>query len=318
MVGRRAVETVEHQRVGATNGLTDLVVRNVSEPTPRRDTCRPQRFRLPHVSDAADESLVEERVAELAPLVGRAQAAQHLVVIGRLGEDVRPDPAGASPLDLEDGATEQRACVLPAAQEQPRRSDDSRVALEDAPAALHPQVASNGDAALEMKQEVLADCLDAVESTPVQDSVQVLHRGARMRGLDLERVADQHLEATRGAVECITFGHAGNGRSMRPVAAGAVAALTWAAVDPISRRVFKCEYSDPKLVGLPLHVANGAVFGLVYSRVKMNAVTLALIEHVTLWPFLALLDADAVRSPRAFAKSGAEHALFGLVLEQLA
>lgn len=50
----------------------------------------------------------------------------------------------------------------------------------------------------------------------------------------------------------------------------------------------------------------------------MNAVTLALIEHVTLWPFLALLDADAARSPRAFAKSGAEHALFGLVLEQLA
>lgn len=105
---------------------------------------------------------------------------------------------------------------------------------------------------------------------------------------------------------------------MRPVAAGAIAALVWAAIDPITARVFRCDYSDPKLVGLPLHVANGAVFGFVYSRVKMNAVTLALVEHVTLWPLLAFLDADAVRSPRAFAKSGAEHALFGFVLEQIA
>jgi hypothetical protein len=105
---------------------------------------------------------------------------------------------------------------------------------------------------------------------------------------------------------------------MRPVAAGAIAALAWAAIDPISRRIFRSDYSDPKLVGLPLHVANGAAFGFVYSRVKMNAVTLALVEHVTLWPFLAFLDADAARSPRAFAKSGAEHALFGAVLGRLA
>jgi hypothetical protein len=101
---------------------------------------------------------------------------------------------------------------------------------------------------------------------------------------------------------------------MRPAAAGAIAALAWAAVDPLNRRLFRCEYSDPKLVGLPLHVANGAAFGVVYSRVKMNAVALALVEHVTLWPLLVFFDREAARSPRAFAKSGVEHAVFGAVL----
>ena len=105
---------------------------------------------------------------------------------------------------------------------------------------------------------------------------------------------------------------------MRPAAAGALAAVVWAAVEPFNRRLFRCAYSDVQLVGLPLHVANGAVFGMVYSRVKMNAVALALVEHVTLWPFVAFFDADAVRSPRAFAKSGLEHALFGFVLGRLA
>jgi hypothetical protein len=104
---------------------------------------------------------------------------------------------------------------------------------------------------------------------------------------------------------------------MRPAVAGGLAALVWAVIEPFDRRVFRCEYSDVKLVGLPVHVANGAVFGLVYSRVKMNAVAFALVEHVTLWPLLAFLDADAARSPRAFAKSGAEHALFGSVLDRL-
>lgn len=99
--------------------------------------------------------------------------------------------------------------------------------------------------------------------------------------------------------------------------AGAAAALVWAAADPLTRRAVRTDYSDVRLVGLPLHVANGALFGVVQSRLRINAVALALVEHVALWPLLGLFDRDAVKDPRAFAKSGADHALFGAVLELL-
>lgn len=100
--------------------------------------------------------------------------------------------------------------------------------------------------------------------------------------------------------------------------AGATAALAWAAVDPLSKRLFRTDYSDVELVGLPVHLANGAVFGLVYGRVRVNAVALAVVEGVVLWPLVRLFEREAVKSPRAFAKSASEHALFGAILGALA
>jgi hypothetical protein len=107
----------------------------------------------------------------------------------------------------------------------------------------------------------------------------------------------------------------------RTAVAGAAAALTWAAAERQIRRVLRTQYSDVGLVGLPMHLANGAAFALAYRELRRRrdvpALAAVLAEHVALWPLVALLDRDAARDPRAFASSAAGHALFGLVLGRL-
>jgi hypothetical protein len=120
---------------------------------------------------------------------------------------------------------------------------------------------------------------------------------------------------------------------IRAAAAGAVAAGVWAALEPIDRRLFRCDYSDVALVGfgepgvgLIVHVANGAVFGLAFDSVRRRvavdqrrlALGLALAEHAALWPVLGLLDREVAASPRAFAQGTFRHAVFGVVLGRLA
>jgi hypothetical protein len=110
---------------------------------------------------------------------------------------------------------------------------------------------------------------------------------------------------------------------IRAAAAGAAAAAVWAAVEPLDRRLFRCDYSDVALVGLPLHLVNGALFGLAWDElrrrgIRVPAAAAAIAEHTALWPLLALRRPDVVRSPRAFAQGVARHALFGAVLGRLA
>ena len=114
---------------------------------------------------------------------------------------------------------------------------------------------------------------------------------------------------------------------MRAAAAGAVAATVWGLQEPLDRRVFRCDYSDVRLVGgLPVHALNGALFGVAFDVVRRRtgidkqrlAVCLAVAEHTALWPLLGLFDRDLVTSPRAFAQGVYRHALFGLILGRLA
>ena len=111
----------------------------------------------------------------------------------------------------------------------------------------------------------------------------------------------------------------------RSAAAGAAAALVWGAQEHLDRRVFRCNYSDVELLGrgsrplgYVIHAANGAIFGLAYYEVRkrkdVSAVTLALAEHVALWPLIGLIDRDLVTNPHAFAQSTWRHALFGVLL----
>jgi hypothetical protein len=131
----------------------------------------------------------------------------------------------------------------------------------------------------------------------------------------------------------------------RSAAAGACAAVVWAAAEPIDRRLLGNDYSDVALlgkavtrtrawpaVGLALHAANGAVFGLAYHELRrrrgVSAVRLALVEHVTLFPLGALVDrhhpargqagVQRVFGARAFAQATWRHLLFGTVLGRLA
>jgi hypothetical protein len=135
----------------------------------------------------------------------------------------------------------------------------------------------------------------------------------------------------------------------RAAAAGAAAALSWAASESLDRRIFRCDSSDIallgkavsrrrwRLIGLTMHAANGAAFGLAFDVVRRRtgarpvplAVGMALAENAALWPFCALVDRyhpargepgvpPLLRNPRAFAQATWRHGLFGVVLGRLA
>ena len=114
---------------------------------------------------------------------------------------------------------------------------------------------------------------------------------------------------------------------MRAALAGAVAATVWGLQEPFDRRLFRCDYSDVRLVGgLGVHALNGALFGVAFDVVRRRtgieqrrlAIGLALVEHTALWPLLGVFDRELVASPRAFAQGLYRHALFGLILGRLA
>lgn len=128
----------------------------------------------------------------------------------------------------------------------------------------------------------------------------------------------------------------------REASAGAVAAAAWLAVEPLACRVFATPFSTPRLLGAPvapgragtaagvaLHLVNGALAGVAFSRLGIRDWKRGLIasqaENVLLWPALAVVDRyhperragrwpPLLRSGRAFAKEAAVHAVFGAVL----
>ncbi len=131
----------------------------------------------------------------------------------------------------------------------------------------------------------------------------------------------------------------------RAAAAGATAALVWAAAEPLDRPVFRCDYSDVALLGkavsrrhwrtagLAMHAANGAAFGVAWAalnhRFRISPVTLALAENAALWPLVRLVDRHhpargteglppLAGNRAAFAQACWRHALFGWVLGKLA
>jgi hypothetical protein len=134
---------------------------------------------------------------------------------------------------------------------------------------------------------------------------------------------------------------------LRAAAAGSVAALVWAALEPVDRRLFRHDYSDVAVLGkaftrgpgwrplgFALHAMNGAIFGLVYYEVARRtdrrhlAVQLALAEHLALFSTGALVDryhpargesgVERLFSAPAFGQATLRHVLFGAVLGRLA
>lgn len=132
----------------------------------------------------------------------------------------------------------------------------------------------------------------------------------------------------------------------RAAAAGAAAALAWGALEPLDRRLFRCDYSDVALLGkavtrgrawplagAAIHVLNGAAFGVAFHEVRRLtglpprrlALGMALAEHVGLYPLSYLVDRYHPRrgepgipplltNGRAFAQAILRHALFGTLL----
>src|SRR5262249_56720224 len=127
----------------------------------------PQGLGLPDVADPGDEPLVEHGVADGAQLRCCPETRQDRLVVGRLGEDVRPEPARDAVVELEDRSVPENPGVPGTTEDQPRRAEDGRVPFEHAPASAHPEMAAQDEAAVEVEEEVLADRLDAVEAAAV-------------------------------------------------------------------------------------------------------------------------------------------------------
>lgn len=138
-------------------------------------------------------------------------------------------------------------------------------------------------------------------------------------------------------------------RTLRGALAGGVAAGIWAAQQPLDKRIFAVPYDDTELLGRAVvrgdgrawipagvawHVANGAVFGAVYTRVSgslpgpgwARGAAAGLAEHLATWPgtqFVGAWHPEAKRFPqlwgshRAFAQATWRHLLFGVLLGAL-
>jgi hypothetical protein len=133
-------------------------------------------------------------------------------------------------------------------------------------------------------------------------------------------------------------------RTANGAAAGAAAALLWAAQQPVDKRLFASGYDDVELLGklttrdagwplagVALHALNGALFGAAYAQLKpfmpgppvARAMACALAEHAASWPLTRLWDHHhparrdlpaLAGNRRAFAQATWRHLLFGAVL----
>jgi hypothetical protein len=129
--------------------------------------------------------------------------------------------------------------------------------------------------------------------------------------------------------------------------AGAIAAVVWAAQQPLDKRIFASDYDDVELlgklvtrrrawplIGLTIHAANGAVFGAAYSLVRdrlpgppwARGLLAAQTENFGLWPLGRVSDRHhpargelprLAGNRRALAQATWRHTLFGLVLGAL-
>ncbi len=136
-------------------------------------------------------------------------------------------------------------------------------------------------------------------------------------------------------------------KTVRGAMAGAFAAGVWAAQQPADKSVFGIDYDDTELlgkaitrgrawpvVGLALHLGNGAVLGAAYATIAprmpvpswSRGPIVGLAEHLATWPLTVVVDRlhpardDMPRlagSWRAFAQATWRHALFGVVLGEL-
>jgi hypothetical protein len=136
-------------------------------------------------------------------------------------------------------------------------------------------------------------------------------------------------------------------RTLRGAVSGALAATVWALSQPLDKRVFPSRFDDVELlgkavtrgdgwypVGFAMHMANGAVFGAVYTNLAprmgiaapLRGPAAALAENFATWPLVAVTDRlhpardELPRlsgSRAALAQATWRHLLFGVVLGEL-
>src|SRR4029453_6315149 len=203
------VERAAHELRGFGEDASELSVRKIPGPRPRRDLSPPERLGAPHVPDPGDKMLVEHCLADREALARGTHPLDHLLEVGRLRQDVRTEPAHARVVELEDRPVPEDRLSFLAARDEPRHpAPRSRaVPLEDLPTPLHPEMAPEDEPVLEAQKQVLADRFDTKEPSPVEPARDTGYAGARVRGLDLELLADQRLQPPGPAVARVALGH---------------------------------------------------------------------------------------------------------------
>jgi hypothetical protein len=128
---------------------------------------------------------------------------------------------------------------------------------------------------------------------------------------------------------------------------GAVAAAVWGLEQSLDKRVFPDGFDDVELlgravvrgdgwypIGFAMHMANGAVFGALYSQLapqlplpaSLRGPAAAMAEHLLSWPLVAFTDRlhpareelpKLSGNRHAFLQASWRHLLFGFVLGEL-
>ncbi len=110
-------------------------------------------------------------------------------------------------MQLEHGAVPEHALGPLAAQDEPRPAGAAPSGRRDRPPARHAQVGAQDDPALETQEQVLAVGRHRLEDPAVDPLGDPLRLRARVRRLGRDAFADQHLQASRGTVDRVPFGH---------------------------------------------------------------------------------------------------------------
>ena len=129
----------------------------------------------------------------------------------------------------------------------------------------------------------------------------------------------------------------------RGAAAGAAAALAWAALEPLAARALGTDYGDVRLLGrlirrgdrgwraagVAAHVANGALAGALFARAGLRGpaagVAAAQVEGLLAWPGMAVMDRihpdrrsgrwpRLLTDRRVFVQEALMHGLYGALL----
>jgi MerR family transcriptional regulator, light-induced transcriptional regulator len=198
-----------HPPCRSVEDRAQLEIGHVVERPPRRDPRVPERLGLPHVPDPGDEPLVEQGVADRARARLAPEPLDHLPEVGRSVEDVRAEVREPAAVlhELQHRPVPEHRFDLVAAQHEPRPSRTAAALRLDPPPSGHPEVAPEHDAAFEAEEQVLPDRLHAFQRAAVQALGKPLRRRPRMRGLDLDPLACQHLQTVGSAAQGIAFGH---------------------------------------------------------------------------------------------------------------
>ena len=199
-----------HQPAGrATAPRASVSSATSRDARPRRDADLPERLGHPHVPDPGDEPLVAAapRRASVAGSPQRATVAS-IASNSAVREDVRAEPP---PHRRARARAPARSRAPPRARRRGGRATAGRRAsrrgARPASGPLMRRWLRTTSPPSKRRRRFLPTASTVSSTRPSTRSATPRHLRPRVRRLDLEALADEHLQPPRGAMERIAFGH---------------------------------------------------------------------------------------------------------------